>query len=90
MTDTTGTGATRPSFMELLRSGAAVAHDADRFAEAWHEAPEGSAEAAMSLPDFLGMTADEYAAWVKDPASLRALGARIPPEVIEEDSKGCE
>lgn len=36
----------------------------DRVAE-WHSAPEGSEAASMPLHQWLGMTEDEYKAWVE-------------------------
>lgn len=38
------------------------------FVDRWHEAPEG-----LDLHDFLGMTKDEYALWVRVPEALRYI-----------------
>lgn len=57
------------AFMELYRDGAVTADDVDDFVDRWHAAA-CRASNPPSLHEFLGMTGDEYASWVHDPASL--------------------
>lgn len=64
-----------PKFMDLLLRGEALVADIDDFIDAWHEAPDGSTVASMSLSEYLGMTADEYQLWVEHPDSLRFIAA---------------
>ena len=65
----------KPTFMDLLLSGDVLAGDIDDFVDAWHEAPEGSTIASLSLAEYLGMTDDEYQLWVEHPGSLRFIAA---------------
>ncbi len=56
----------------------------DDFVEAWHDS---DASEQPTLPEFLGMTDDEYAVWVMDARTLPALRtarrtARPLPEAI--------
>ena len=65
----------KPTFMDLLLSGEVLAGDIDDFVDAWHEAPDGSTIASLSLAEYLGMTDDEYQLWVEHPDSLRFIAA---------------
>lgn len=65
----------KPTFMDLLLSGEALAQDVDNFIDTWHDAPDGSEVASLSIEEFLGMTADEYRLWVEQPDSLRFIVA---------------
>jgi hypothetical protein len=51
--------------MSRYLSGAATGGEIDDCIDAWHERP-GKTE----LFEFLGMTREEYAAWLRDPDSL--------------------
>jgi hypothetical protein len=65
----------QPTYMDLVIRGEALLRDIDDFIDAWHDAPEGSAMASLSLDAFLGMTAEEYRLWVEHPESLRYIAA---------------
>ena len=52
-------------FIDLCLRGKAEASEIDDFVELWHES--GS---TLPLHDFLGMTEEEYAAWVQRPDLL--------------------
>lgn len=49
------------TFIELCLAGRESPDAIDDHVESWHEAPDG--DVPISLGDFLGMTADEYAYW---------------------------
>jgi hypothetical protein len=57
-------------FFELYLAGLVKGDQMDDFVAAWHEAPENE---DRPLAAFLGMTEDEYAVWVMDPAALPML-----------------
>jgi hypothetical protein len=61
--------------MDLLLSGDVLAGDIDDFVDAWHEAPDGSKVASLTLAEYLGMAEDEYRLWVEHPESLRFIAA---------------
>ncbi|WP_020664073.1 hypothetical protein [Amycolatopsis benzoatilytica] len=61
------------TFIEECLAGRALATDADDWVDAWHDAPDASTAARMSLSDFLGMTESEYALWVERPEALRFI-----------------
>ena len=63
------------TYMDLLLRGEALASDIDDFVDSWHDAPEGSAIASLTLATYLGMTEDEYQLWVEHPDSLRFIAA---------------
>jgi hypothetical protein len=65
----------QPSYMEQLLHGDALLEDIDNFVDAWHDAPDASKSASLSLEEFLGMRADEYRLWVERPESLRFIAA---------------
>lgn len=65
----------QPSYMEQLLHGDALLEDIDNFIDAWHDAPDDSKSASLSLEEFLGMSADEYRLWVERPESLRFIAA---------------
>jgi hypothetical protein len=56
----------QPTFMELYRVGSVTADDIDDFIDRWHDQPRGGDGRAVSISEFLGMTRDEYKAWVHD------------------------
>jgi hypothetical protein len=61
--------------MDLLLRGEILMQDIDDFIDAWHDAADGSAASLASLPEYLGMTEDEYQLWVEHPSSLRFIAA---------------
>jgi hypothetical protein len=61
---------TEQTFADLVLAGRAKLSDIDDYIDRWHD---GSS--TLQLHDFLGLTWDEYAAWVNDPASLAAMFA---------------
>ena len=56
------------TFVEACLSGDAGLADIDSFVERWHLGDD-----PRPLHEFLGLTAEEYAAWVEDPAILRFI-----------------
>jgi hypothetical protein len=61
--------------MDQRLHGDALLEDIDNFVDAWHDAPDDSKSASLSLEEFLGMSADEYRLWVEHPESLRFIAA---------------
>ncbi len=75
------------SFVDHCRSGQASVADMDDYVERWHAGP-----CAVDLHDYLGMTWDEYAAWVANPDLLPLIikaheGNRTLADVMNE--AGC-
>lgn len=66
---------TQSTYMDLLLRGEALMQDIDDFVDRWHDTPDDSAASALSLAEFLGMTAEEYQLWVEHPAALRYIAA---------------
>ena len=56
------------TFVEACLSGTAGLADVDRFVERWHLGGD-----TRPLHEFLGLTPQEYAAWVEDPQTLRFI-----------------
>ena len=56
------------TFIDAVLAGEAFWTDIDEWVRRWH-AGEGTGE----LPEFLGMSGDEYAVWVEKPTALRAI-----------------
>lgn len=56
------------SFLVLMMEGRVSPDEIDDFIEAWHEGDEGS-----SLPEYLGMTREEYRLWFHDPGALTII-----------------
>lgn len=54
------------TFVELWRRGVVEYEDIDHFVEMWHS----NSEIKGFLPDLLGMSDEQYAAWVEDPETL--------------------
>lgn len=63
------------TFIDLCGRGKAIPDQIDDFIDLWHE---GGSE--LSLHEFLGMTWEEYSAWVVNPSLL--------PGVIEAHRRG--
>ena len=53
------------SFIEQCLSGHALLDEIDDFIDTWHES-----DSDLELHDFLGMSNDEFSAWVKDSSVL--------------------
>lgn len=58
----------RQSFMEQLIKGEAPPEAMDDFIDLWHEGDD-----TRSLPEFLGMSEDEYGLWVEKPDALPVI-----------------
>jgi hypothetical protein len=56
------------TFMELCLRGQVVQDEIDDFIDLWHEEHD-----ERSLPEFLGMTQQEYDLWVEQPGALRLI-----------------
>ena len=56
------------TFVEQHLAGAATEGDIDSFVARWHDGAGGD-----SLPEFLGLSEDEYALWVERPEFLGAI-----------------
>lgn len=54
---------------EAIAAGQAIPADADDWVEAWHVAPDGTAASRRELHEHLGLTWEQYRAWVADPES---------------------
>lgn len=52
-------------FIDLCIRGEALPADIDEFVDRWHQGRSN-----LDLHDFLGMTWDEYSAWVRTPSLL--------------------
>ena len=59
---------TQATFVESCLRGKAGLADIDSFVERWHLGDD-----ARPHHEFLGLTAEEYAAWVRDPDALRFI-----------------
>lgn len=51
------------TFLNELRCGHVCAEEIDAWVARWHEAPIGSPAAQVDLPEYLGMTWDQYRRW---------------------------
>jgi len=58
----------KKSFIELILSGKTSVEKIDDFIDEWHENPS-----ELSLSQFLGLTEEEYAVWVRDPSALPGI-----------------
>jgi hypothetical protein len=65
----------QPSYIDQLLHGDALLEDIDNFVDVWHDAPDDSRIASLSLEEFLGMSSEEYRLWVERPESLRFIAA---------------
>lgn len=57
------------SFMDSFRAGSVQADQIDDAVSDWH----AGAGAGQTLGSFLGMTPDEYSAWMRDASALVAM-----------------
>lgn len=55
-------------FIDLCVRGEALPAEIDDFVELWHEG-----DSTLPLHEFLGMTPEEYSAWVRRPDLLRYI-----------------
>jgi hypothetical protein len=55
-------------FVDQCLAGEVAAEEIDDFVTAWHEGDDG-----RPIHQFLGLTPEEYAVWVEQPASLRYI-----------------
>ena len=53
------------NFVAMCVSGEAVPDDIDEFVGKWHEG-----DSKVPIYEYLGMTREEYSAWVEDPNAL--------------------
>lgn len=60
----------KQDFVTLCLARSATAEEIDDYIERWHM---GLAGQGMQLPDFLGMSPEEYALWVRDPDQLPSI-----------------
>lgn len=76
----------QPTFMGLYSNGYVMADEIDDFIDRWHEIASAAAGSRVSIHDFLGMTRDEYEAWVHDasvlPHIVRARMSQSPLDTI--------
>jgi len=65
------------NFVKACLTSESRAEDIYNFIDQWHES-----DATMPLPEYLGMTADEYVRWLENPQTLgvilRAHGMSAP------------
>jgi hypothetical protein len=55
-------------FIDLCVRGEALPAEIDDFVEHWHEG-----DSALPLHEFLGMTPEEYSAWLRKPDFLQCI-----------------
>ena len=60
----------QPNFMDLYSTGHVMAGQIDDFIDRWHEESPVTVGCHVPLCEFLGMTRDEYEAWVHDASVL--------------------
>lgn len=58
------------TFIDKVLAGQAKPEDIDDYVDRWHETDQGK---HLFLYNYLGMTQDEYAAWVKWPLTLESI-----------------
>jgi hypothetical protein len=56
------------TFLSKCLDGEACVSEIDDYIDAWHDG-----EGTRSLPEFLGLTDEEYAIWVEQPEALRYI-----------------
>lgn len=56
------------TFMELARTGVVQPEDVDYWVCCWH-----GGQCDEPLHDYLGLSWDDYAAWVADPTHIKAM-----------------
>lgn len=58
------------TFIEEYRKGLVTAESIHDRIDEWHRSEQDN----VSLLEYLGMTEQQYSDWLRDPASLKALG----------------
>lgn len=71
-------------FMVGLRRGLYKAEDIDDHVDAWH-----ASTSEESLPSYLGMTYEEYSAWVEQRVTLSALKDNMHGPVLQPRPSLC-
>jgi len=73
------------TFFDLYSEGHALEEEIDDFIDAWHLEMKGKAfPNLIELPDYLGMSQDEYDVWVQEPDTLpHILNARLEGKCID-------
>ena len=73
------------NFIQLCLTQQAAPEDIDDFIDQWHNNP-----GHLPLHEFLGMTREEYAAWIADASSLHAIirARRYPAHSAPSGSPG--
>ena len=75
----------QPTFMDLYGGGYVMADEIDDFIDRWHEAAPVVAGRPVPMHEFLGMTRDEYEAWVHDASVLpHVVRARLGHTSLDE------
>lgn len=64
------------TFMDDLRAGKVSPEDVNVYIDEWHWTPEDG----LPLHSYLGMTYNQYAAWVQDPDSLTGAYGTDPSD----------
>jgi len=68
---------TRITFIDLVLRDQAALDAIDDFVDLWHDDPRG-----RELHSFLGLTADEYALWVRRPDMLAQIIERRREQML--------
>ena len=61
---------TEPTFIDLYSVGLVMADEIDDFVDRWHHRQSEPGIPVVPLHEFLGMSTDEYEAWVHDASAL--------------------
>ena len=76
----------QPTFMDLYSDGHVLADEIDDFVDRWHNEASTALGHPTPLYEFLGMTQDEYEAWIHDasvlPHIVRARMSRVSLDVV--------
>ncbi|GAB3072971.1 MULTISPECIES: hypothetical protein [Corynebacterium] len=59
------------TYVEACLEGDAYLDEVDNWVDAWHDDAPGSEN--LSLEEFLGFTAEEYARWARNGAALQEI-----------------
>jgi len=65
------------NFIAMCVSGEAAPDDIDEFVDKWHEG-----DSKVPIDEYLGMTRDEYFAWVGNPNALVEIIRAHEPEPV--------
>lgn len=66
------------NFIQMCVAGTAKPEEIDKYVAEWN-----SAITALTLHEYLGMTLDEYKAWVIDPEAINIIVGRKPNKVFD-------